>query len=90
MMKGSQFHSSTEFVDFVKQVWIAADELVLFRLSEVCQVVLEEFISTSSVCDLLEFCHKYDGYKLKIPCTQYILKTLNICLKMAFYQISHI
>lgn len=76
MMKGSQFHSSAEFIDFVKQVWNAADELILFRLSEVCQVVLEEFISTSSVCDLLEFCHKHDGYKLKIPCTQYIFENL--------------
>lgn len=76
LIKGTTFHSPAEFIEFVKQVWIAANELTLFRLCEVCQIVLEEFISASTVCDLFEFCHEYDGYKLQQSCVQYIFENL--------------
>lgn len=42
-LNGENFGTCEDFLDFVKQVWIAADMLTLDRLSQTCQATLSEF-----------------------------------------------
>lgn len=106
-----QFATENDFIEFIKNVWVAADMLTLVRLSDICQAVLGDFskllfiwayffffhinystnthffffkVTINTVCDFFEFCQKYDGFKLKRSCTQYIFENLDFLFENGY------
>ncbi|XP_052043681.1 inhibitor of Bruton tyrosine kinase isoform X2 [Apodemus sylvaticus] len=59
-------------VDFVCSVLVVADQLLITRLKEMCEVALTESLTLKNAAMLLEFAAMYSAEQLKLSCLQFI------------------
>lgn len=59
-------------VDFVCSVLVVADQLLITRLKEICEVALTENLTLKNAAMLLEFAALYNAGQLKLSCLQFI------------------
>ncbi|XP_064198711.1 inhibitor of Bruton tyrosine kinase isoform X1 [Anguilla rostrata] len=65
-----------ENVEFVCNVLVVADQLLITRLKEMCEVAITENLTLKNAAELLEFAVMYNAEQLKLSCHQFI--SLNI------------
>ncbi|TRY71260.1 hypothetical protein DNTS_006990, partial [Danionella cerebrum] len=63
-------------VEFVCNVLVIADQLLITRLKEICEVAITEKLTLKNSAELLEFSTVYNADQLKLSCLQFIV--LNI------------
>lgn len=63
-------------VEFLCNVLVVADQLLITRLKEMCEVVITENLTLKNAAELLEFAAMYNADQLKLSCLQFIV--LNI------------
>ncbi|XP_063493910.1 inhibitor of Bruton tyrosine kinase isoform X4 [Symphalangus syndactylus] len=59
-------------VDFICSVLVVADQLLITRLKEICEVALTEKLTLKNAAMLLEFAAMYSAKQLKLSCLQFI------------------
>uniref|UniRef100_A0A4W4HB15 BTB domain-containing protein n=1 Tax=Electrophorus electricus TaxID=8005 RepID=A0A4W4HB15_ELEEL len=59
-------------VEFVCNVLVVADQLLITRLKEMCEVALTENLTLKNAAELLEFAVVYSAEQLKLSCLQFI------------------
>uniref|UniRef100_A0A8C7X2G3 Inhibitor of Bruton agammaglobulinemia tyrosine kinase n=1 Tax=Oryzias sinensis TaxID=183150 RepID=A0A8C7X2G3_9TELE len=59
-------------VEFVCNVLVVADQLLITRLKEMCEVVITENLTLKNAAELLEFATMYNAEQLKLSCLQFI------------------
>ncbi|XP_055965774.1 inhibitor of Bruton tyrosine kinase isoform X2 [Sorex fumeus] len=59
-------------VDFICRVLVVADQLLITRLKEICEVALTEKLTLKNAAMLLEFAAMYNADQLKLSCLQFI------------------
>ena len=59
-------------VDFICSVLVVADQLLITRLKEICEVALTEKLTLKNSVMLLEFAAMYNAEQLKLSCLQFI------------------
>ncbi|XP_054425632.1 inhibitor of Bruton tyrosine kinase isoform X2 [Pteronotus mesoamericanus] len=59
-------------VDFICSVLVVADQLLIIRLKEICEVALTEKLTLKNAAMLLEFAAMYNAEQLKLSCLQFI------------------
>ncbi|XP_015425780.1 PREDICTED: inhibitor of Bruton tyrosine kinase isoform X7 [Myotis davidii] len=59
-------------VDFICSVLVVADQLLVTRLKEICEVALTEKLTLKNAAMLLEFAAMYNAEQLKLSCLQFI------------------
>ncbi|XP_032131322.1 inhibitor of Bruton tyrosine kinase isoform X3 [Sapajus apella] len=59
-------------VDFICSVLVVADQLLITRLKEICEVALTEKLTLKNAAMLLEFAAMYNAKQLKLSCLQFI------------------
>uniref|UniRef100_A0A671WEM5 Inhibitor of Bruton tyrosine kinase n=1 Tax=Sparus aurata TaxID=8175 RepID=A0A671WEM5_SPAAU len=60
-------------VEFVCNVLVVADQLLITRLKEMCEVVITENLTLKNAAELLEFAAMYNAEQLKLSCLQFIV-----------------
>uniref|UniRef100_A0A8C3G234 Inhibitor of Bruton tyrosine kinase n=1 Tax=Cyclopterus lumpus TaxID=8103 RepID=A0A8C3G234_CYCLU len=60
-------------VEFVCNVLVVADQLLITRLKEMCEVVITENLTLKNGAELLEFATMYNAEQLKLSCLQFIV-----------------
>ncbi|OXB75543.1 UNVERIFIED_CONTAM: hypothetical protein H355_013543 [Colinus virginianus] len=65
-IKGSQN------VEFICNVLVVADQLLISRLKEICEVAIAEKLTLKNAAELLEFSAMYNAEQLKLSCLQFI------------------
>ncbi|XP_060240657.1 inhibitor of Bruton tyrosine kinase isoform X3 [Meriones unguiculatus] len=58
-------------VDFICSVLVVADQLLITRLKEICEVALTEKLTLKNAAMLLEFAAMYNAEQLKLSCLQF-------------------
>ncbi|KAJ8411489.1 hypothetical protein AAFF_G00162970 [Aldrovandia affinis] len=61
-----------ENVEFVCSVLVVADQLLIPRLKEMCEVAITENLTLKNAAELLEFSVMYNAEQLKLSCQQFI------------------
>ncbi|XP_069830794.1 inhibitor of Bruton tyrosine kinase isoform X2 [Dendropsophus ebraccatus] len=59
-------------VEFICNVLVMADQLLIVRLKEMCEVTLTERLTLKNAAELLEFSALYNADQLKVSCFQFI------------------
>ncbi|XP_041418088.1 inhibitor of Bruton tyrosine kinase isoform X2 [Xenopus laevis] len=59
-------------VEFVCNVLVIADQLLIVRLKEICEVTIAERITLKNAAELLEFAALYNADQLKLSCLQFV------------------
>ncbi|XP_078255950.1 inhibitor of Bruton tyrosine kinase isoform X2 [Rhinoraja longicauda] len=59
-------------VEFICNVLVVADQLLIGRLKEICEVVITEKLTLKNAAELLEFAAMYNAEQLKVSCLQFI------------------
>ncbi|XP_053566453.1 inhibitor of Bruton tyrosine kinase [Bombina bombina] len=59
-------------VEFICNVLVMADQLLIIRLKEICEVTITERITLKNAAELLEFAALYNAEQLKSSCLQFI------------------
>ncbi|XP_056421935.1 inhibitor of Bruton tyrosine kinase isoform X2 [Hyla sarda] len=59
-------------VEFICNVLVMADQLLIVRLKEMCEVTLTESLTLKNAAELLEFAALYNADQLKVSCFQFI------------------
>ncbi|XP_061919582.1 inhibitor of Bruton tyrosine kinase-like [Entelurus aequoreus] len=59
-------------VAFVCNVLVAADQLLIPRLKEMCEVVITENFTLKNAAELLEFATMYNADQLRLSCFQFV------------------
>ncbi|KAI5106425.1 inhibitor of Bruton tyrosine kinase, partial [Silurus meridionalis] len=59
-------------VEFACSVLVVADQLLIIRLKEICEVVITENLTLKNAAELLEFSVMYNAEQLKLSCLQFI------------------
>ncbi|XP_073482960.1 inhibitor of Bruton tyrosine kinase [Aquarana catesbeiana] len=59
-------------VEFICNVLVMADQLLIIRLKEMCEVTLTERLTLKNAAELLEFAALYNADQLKLSCFQFI------------------
>jgi len=65
-----------DHIDLLIEVLILADELMLDELIDICSRVLCSVLDINNVIDILQISEKYNAYKLKDSCIQFICSNL--------------
>uniref|UniRef100_A0AAX7VAX8 BTB domain-containing protein n=1 Tax=Astatotilapia calliptera TaxID=8154 RepID=A0AAX7VAX8_ASTCA len=65
-------------VEFVCNVLVVADQLLITRLKEMCEVVITENLTLKNAAELLEFAIMYNAEQLKLSCLQFIVLNMAI------------
>uniref|UniRef100_A0A8C4E279 Inhibitor of Bruton agammaglobulinemia tyrosine kinase n=1 Tax=Dicentrarchus labrax TaxID=13489 RepID=A0A8C4E279_DICLA len=65
-------------VEFVCNVLVVADQLLITRLKEMCEVVITENLTLKNAAELLEFAAMYNAEQLKLSCLQFIVLNMAI------------
>lgn len=60
-------------VEFVCNVLVVADQLLITRLKEQCEVAITENLTLKNAAELLEFASLYNAEQLKLSCHQFII-----------------
>lgn len=67
----------SESIDFVCSVLIAADQFIVQRLLEMCEVALSDMVTVKNCADILQFAQTYNAVQLKKYCMEFIC--FNLC-----------
>ncbi|NXC38850.1 IBTK kinase, partial [Penelope pileata] len=59
-------------VEFICNVLVVADQLLISRLKEICEVAIAEKLTLKNAAELLEFSVLYNAEQLKLSCLQFI------------------
>ncbi|XP_075270574.1 inhibitor of Bruton tyrosine kinase isoform X2 [Opisthocomus hoazin] len=59
-------------VEFMCNVLVVADQLLISRLKEICEVAIAEKLTLKNAAELLEFSATYNAEQLKLSCLQFI------------------
>ncbi|EMP36629.1 Inhibitor of Bruton tyrosine kinase [Chelonia mydas] len=59
-------------VEFICNVLVVADQLLVSRLKEMCEVAITEKLTLKNATELLEFSATYSAEQLKLSCLQFI------------------
>ncbi|XP_064411625.1 inhibitor of Bruton tyrosine kinase-like isoform X2 [Latimeria chalumnae] len=59
-------------IEFVCNVLVVADQLLISRLKEMCEVAITEKLTLKNAAELLEFASMYNADQLKLSCLQFI------------------
>ncbi|KAG6940264.1 inhibitor of Bruton tyrosine kinase [Chelydra serpentina] len=59
-------------VEFICNVLVVADQLLISRLKEMCEVAITEKLTLKNAAELLEFSATYSAEQLKLSCLQFI------------------
>ncbi|XP_062847377.1 inhibitor of Bruton tyrosine kinase isoform X2 [Trichomycterus rosablanca] len=59
-------------VEFMCNVLVVADQLLITRLKEMCEVIITENLTLKNAAELLEFAVMYSAEQLKLSCLQFI------------------
>ncbi|CAH2249161.1 inhibitor of Bruton tyrosine kinase isoform X1 [Pelobates cultripes] len=59
-------------VEFICNVLVMADQLLVVRLKEICEVIITERITLKNAAELLEFAALYNAEQLKLSCFQFM------------------
>ncbi|KAB5586398.1 hypothetical protein PHYPO_G00001130 [Pangasianodon hypophthalmus] len=59
-------------VEFACSVLVVADQLLITRLKEICEVAITENLTLKNAAELLEFAVMYSADQLKLSCLQFI------------------
>ncbi|XP_048577771.1 inhibitor of Bruton tyrosine kinase isoform X2 [Nematostella vectensis] len=65
-------------IEFIGNVLVVADQLLIGRLKEICESHMAKMISFKNVMELLEFSCVYNALQLKETCLEFICS--NLCL----------
>uniref|UniRef100_A0A8C4E2S7 Inhibitor of Bruton agammaglobulinemia tyrosine kinase n=1 Tax=Dicentrarchus labrax TaxID=13489 RepID=A0A8C4E2S7_DICLA len=68
-------------VEFVCNVLVVADQLLITRLKEMCEVVITENLTLKNAAELLEFAAMYNAEQLKLSCLQFIVLNMAALLE---------
>ncbi|KAK2710725.1 hypothetical protein QYM36_012037, partial [Artemia franciscana] len=73
----SKIVARSEDVEFICNVIVAADQLLMNRLREICEQVVTGLITLKNVTEVLQFSEMYNASQLKSACMEYICLNLN-------------
>ncbi|XP_043930033.1 inhibitor of Bruton tyrosine kinase [Protopterus annectens] len=62
----------SESIEFLCNVLVVADQLLVTRLKEMCEVAITERFTLKNAADVLEFAAMYNAEQLKLSCFQFI------------------
>ncbi|KAK5892782.1 hypothetical protein CesoFtcFv8_013134 [Champsocephalus esox] len=68
-------------VEFICSVLVVADQLLITRLKEMCEVVITENLTLKNAAELLEFATMYNAEQLKLSCLQFIVLNMAALLE---------
>ncbi|XP_058504067.1 inhibitor of Bruton tyrosine kinase isoform X1 [Solea solea] len=68
-------------VEFLCSVLVVADQLLITRLKEICEVVITENLTLKNAAELLEFATMYNAEQLKLSCLQFIVLNMAALLE---------
>ncbi|XP_056141679.1 inhibitor of Bruton tyrosine kinase [Lampris incognitus] len=68
-------------VEFVCNVLVVADQLLITRLKEMCEVAITEKLTLKNAAELLEFAAMYNAEQLKLSCLQFIVLNMAALLE---------
>ncbi|KAJ6665824.1 hypothetical protein lerEdw1_001296 [Lerista edwardsae] len=68
-------------VEFVCNVLVVADQLLMSRLKEICEGVITEKLTLRNAAELLEFAAMYNAEQLKQSCSQFIVLNMAALLE---------
>lgn len=67
-------------VEFVCNVLVVADQLLITRLKEMCEISITENLTLKNAAELLEFAALYNADQLKLSCLQFIVLNIGALL----------
>ncbi|XP_026140557.1 inhibitor of Bruton tyrosine kinase isoform X4 [Carassius auratus] len=68
-------------VELVCNVLVVADQLLITRLKEICEVAITENLTLKNAAELLEFSTVYNADQLKVSCLQFIVLNMAALLE---------
>ncbi|XP_020383794.2 inhibitor of Bruton tyrosine kinase isoform X3 [Rhincodon typus] len=68
-------------VEFICNVLVVADQLLISRLKEICEVAITEKLTLKNASELLEFSTMYNADQLKLSCLQFISINMAVLLE---------
>ncbi|XP_062980989.1 inhibitor of Bruton tyrosine kinase [Elgaria multicarinata webbii] len=68
-------------VEFICNVLVVADQLLMLRLKEICEVAITEKLTLKNAAELLEFSAMYNAEQLKQSCLQFIVLNMAAVLE---------
>eukprot|EP00063_Salmo_salar_P080925 XP_014055760.1 PREDICTED: inhibitor of Bruton tyrosine kinase-like isoform X2 [Salmo salar] len=68
-------------VEFVCNVLVVADQLLITRLKEMCEVTITENLTLKNAAELLQFSAMYNAEQLKLSCIQFIVLNMAALLE---------
>ncbi|KAE8603105.1 hypothetical protein XENTR_v10014218 [Xenopus tropicalis] len=68
-------------VEFICNVLVMADQLLIVRLKEICEVTIAERITLKNAAELLEIAALYNADQLKLSCLQFIVLNMGALLE---------
>ncbi|XP_029451409.1 inhibitor of Bruton tyrosine kinase isoform X2 [Rhinatrema bivittatum] len=71
----------SENVEFICNVLVVADQLLIARLKEMCEVAITEKFNLKNGAELLEFAAMYNAEQLKLSCLQFVGLNLSAFLE---------
>ncbi|KTG42144.1 hypothetical protein cypCar_00008523 [Cyprinus carpio] len=74
-------------VEFVCNVLVVADQLLITRLKEICEVAITENLTLKNAAELLEFATVYNADQLKLSCLQFIVLNMAALLESSLYEV---
>ncbi|XP_006025752.1 inhibitor of Bruton tyrosine kinase isoform X1 [Alligator sinensis] len=74
-------------VEFICNVLVVADQLLISRLKEVCEVAITEKLTLRNAAELLEFSAMYNAEQLKLSCLQFIALNMAALLEARTLQV---
>ncbi|KAJ8099254.1 hypothetical protein POJ06DRAFT_131589 [Lipomyces tetrasporus] len=81
LFDGIRAESLTEFLEFVLEVLAAANEMLIDKLTQVCQAVLLNYVNVRNAADLLAEADLYSAEGLKTSVLKYISMNLECMLE---------
>lgn len=68
-------------VEFLCQVLVSADQLLMTRLKQMCEAILADLVTLKNVADLLEISYVYNADQLKTLCMHFMCINLPAALE---------
>ncbi|KAK9376121.1 uncharacterized protein V1513DRAFT_440779, partial [Lipomyces chichibuensis] len=81
LFNGKRAESLTEFLEFVLEVLAVSNELLIDKLTQVCQAVLRNYVNVRNAADLLAEADLYSAEGLKTSVLKYISMNLECMLE---------
>ncbi|XP_070788981.1 inhibitor of Bruton tyrosine kinase isoform X3 [Pituophis catenifer annectens] len=73
--------NESQNVEFICNVLVVADQLLMLRLKEICEVAITEKLTLKNAAELLEFSATYNAEQLKQSCLQFIVLNMAAILE---------